>query len=123
MFKFELEGSLGKIFEKQPGLQINGAFILRLLVTPWSRWVSSSFGIGMGISHAFESPTLETIDFGNVAAPTLVHMIFEYTFHLDDEERWGIFLRIHHRSAAFGAVGGLSGGSNYLGLGVTRHIK
>jgi hypothetical protein len=31
--------------------------------------------------------------------------------------RWSGFLRIHHRSGAFGLYGDVRGGSNFVGLG------
>jgi len=73
-----------------------------------------SFAFGLGLSHTTSTPQLE-IDVRKEAARTLVYWLAEAAF-LKGPSGQQIFLRVHHRSDAFGLLGPDSG-SNAFALG------
>jgi hypothetical protein len=42
----------------------------------------------------------------------------ELAFAPPSQPNWSVFLRVHHRSGVHGLFNGVSGGSNFLALGV-----
>lgn len=83
---------------------------------PWPRPLEG-FAFGLGMSHTTEIPQVE-IDKGDGSRRNLFYWLAEVEFKTADPDRsW--FVRIHHRSNAWGALEP-DGGSNALALGI-RH--
>ncbi len=74
-----------------------------------------SLAFGLGLSHTTETPRLE-IDVRGDSARTLVYWLAEAAFAAGDDGRQ-VFLRVHHRSDAFGLLDPDSG-SNAFALGL-----
>ncbi len=102
----------------QSHMEINAACVLRWQKFPWNHLVKTSLAYGLGPSVAFQRPPIEDRE---RRGPTfcLVFMPVELTFGMPETCRspWEIFLRIHHRSGAYGVVSD-SGGSNFITAGV-----
>jgi hypothetical protein len=115
----ELEGTLSKHFERADMWSGTAAVVARIRRTPWSRLVKSSFAFGNGLSYATVIPYTEALH-ATRPSQLLYHLSIEYEFSVSDP--WSAFLRIHHRSGAFGLFNGAVGGSDFLCLGVRRGI-
>jgi hypothetical protein len=119
----ELEGEAGVHAGMQSNGELNGAFTLRWLPFPWDRYLDTSFAFGNGLSYAFEEPKLEIID--NEYGETnqwLYYILVELAAQVPKLPQWDFFIRIHHRSSAFGLIGGISAGSNFVGVGLRYHF-
>lgn len=81
----------------------------------------SSFAMGIGLSYALSPPEIEILVLPKTN-PLLMHLIFEYEADLNQTASWQGFLRIHHRSGAYGLFNGVTGGSDYLCLGIRHRL-
>jgi hypothetical protein len=100
---------------QQNHFEFNTAAILRWRAFPWSRYVATSFGYGLGLSYAFDRPPIEEQP-QRRASRSLIFMPTELTLG-PPESTWELMLRIHHRSGAYGLFKDASG-SNFIALGV-----
>jgi len=80
---------------------------------PWPA-VIDSFAFGLGISHASETPLLEVVKRGE-SQRTLVYFSLETAFSVGDGND-DIFVRLHHRSDAYGLFA-TDSGSNAFAIG------
>ncbi len=115
---FETEFNAAKHFESQNHWAFNGALSARWMIFPWDGLVNSTLSFGVGPSYALESSDIE----GETKEDTsrfLIYMVTELTFGPPGRRgsRWESFLRIHHRSGAFGLIRE-SVGSNFITFGV-----
>lgn len=85
-------------------------------VRPWLP-VLDSFAFGIGLSHTTETPLVEVVRRGD-SQRTLVYFTLETAFALGDG-RDNLFLRLHHRSDAYGLFE-RDAGSNGFALGWRR---
>jgi hypothetical protein len=108
---FELEGQVGKHFNKDTHWEFVGVLIGRWHYFPWNKWVDTSFAVGDGISYYTDVSEVEEED-DDDAQRTLNYLLFELTLGLPEYPRWDLALRIHHRSSVFGLAG--AGGSNFV---------
>lgn len=80
---------------------------------PWPA-VLDSFAFGLGISHASETPLLEVVKRGE-SQRTLVYFSLETAFSVGEGDD-DIFVRLHHRSDAYGLFA-TDSGSNAFAIG------
>ncbi|MEQ8294688.1 MAG: hypothetical protein RIA08_21015 [Roseovarius sp.] len=83
---------------------------------PWPA-VIDSFAFGIGLSHASETPLLE-VDRRGASQRTLVYFSLETAFSVG-EGNDDIFVRLHHRSDAYGLMA-TDSGSNAFAIGWRR---
>jgi hypothetical protein len=99
--------------------EINGAFTLRWLPFPWDQYLDTDFAFGNGLSWASSDPKLEIRE-GNDerTGQVLYYFLFEFSFPSQRIPKWEVFIRIHHRSSAFGLFENTWTGSNFVGGGI-----
>jgi hypothetical protein len=116
---FGLEGQLAKhVGPVQHHWEINGLGTLRWTTFPWDRYIDTSAAVGLGISYATEMPEFE-IQAHETSNRWLAYILVELSASLPPIPKWQMVVRIHHRSAAFGAFeDNLKGGSNAVGVGI-----
>ncbi|MEW6646708.1 MAG: hypothetical protein AB1450_05880 [Pseudomonadota bacterium] len=100
--------------------EFNALGIVRIHRFAWDTTLRNSVAFGLGVSYAAAEPILEKT-YGNTER-TLVYMLFEVTAATPHTPDWNLFLRIHHRSGAFGLVADDVDGSNFIGLGLRHHF-
>ena len=83
---------------------------------PWPS-VIDSFAFGIGLSHASETPLLEVVRRGE-SQRTLVYFSLEAAFSVGEGDD-DIFVRLHHRSDAYGLMA-TDAGSNAFAIGWRR---
>ena len=108
---FELEGQIGKHFNKDTQWEFVGVLIGRWHYFPWNKYIETSFAVGDGISYYTEVSEVEKED-DEDAQRTLNYLLFELALGLPQYPRWDLVFRIHHRSSVFGLAG--AGGSNFV---------
>jgi hypothetical protein len=83
---------------------------------PWFSWVEG-FAFGLGMSHTTELPQIE-VDMNGGSRQDLIYWMLEAEFRTGSPSTsW--FMRIHHRSDAFGALQP-EAGSNAVVLGLRQ---
>jgi hypothetical protein len=116
-FALEMEGQLTKYLETGGPFATNGVIVGRLLDTPWQPAVDVNIAIGAGLSYAFGIPPIESEHLARTSK-TLFYLLFEVDFNPLGDERFRTVFRIHHRSGIFGLFDDVTGGSDYLCLGL-----
>jgi hypothetical protein len=103
--------------------EFNILLILRWHRFPWDRCLDTSFAIGEGISYATRVPAYEKDPHGvlhgserklHEASGFLNYLMLEFDFTRPEIAPWSLFVRIHHRSGAFGLFNDVHGGSNFV---------
>lgn len=117
--RYELEGQLALHSGFQSHEEINGVFIVRWLPFAWDRYLDTSLAFGNGMSYATEEPPLEIMDSDNLKSSRwLYYLLIEMAFALPEDNKWDLFVRVHHRSGIFGLIHDVDSGSNFIGLGI-----
>jgi hypothetical protein len=112
--EFEINATYN--FGDQNHWELNVAPIsLRWHRFPWSERVRTSVAFGVGLSYAFEFPTVE-YELENDTQQLLIFWLLEITAG-PREGAWSAVLRLHHRSPAWGVMGVADGGMNAPSLG------
>lgn len=88
---------------------------------PWNRWLPTRLKLGEGISLASGFPSSEVVSQG-IRSEFLNYLFVGVSFSLNSMPEWTLDFIIHHRSGIYGLVNGVSGGSNYLCIGLTRSL-
>ena len=116
----EGESNLALHAGKQSHPELNAALGLRYSAFPWDRWLHTSILYGLGFSYAFSEPNIE-IKSDQDPSQLLVFMPVELAFAPPSRFPfpWEGFLRIHHRSGAYGVISDARG-SNFITVGI-RH--
>lgn len=83
---------------------------------PWLPFIDS-FAFGLGLSHATSTPNTE-IQRRSVSQRTLVYFSLETAFAFGEQDS-NLFLRLHHRSDAYGLMA-TNSGSNAFALGFRK---
>ena len=112
---FELEGQVGKHFNKDTQWEFVGVLIGRWNYFPWDKYVDTSFAVGDGMSYYTEVSEVEKED-DEDAQRSLNYLLFEVALGLPKYPQWDLVFRIHHRSSVFGLYG--AGGSNFVCTGI-----
>ncbi len=113
---FEVEGQIGKHFNRDNLWEFNGLIIGRWHAFPWNKYVNTSIAVGDGLSYYTKVSKVEKEEDDEDATRYLNYLLFELALGLPQHPRWDLVLRIHHRSSVFGLIG--TGGSNYVGGGI-----
>lgn len=79
-----------------------------------------NFGTGLGISHAFGSPTYEDgpKDDPERRYRTQLLILLDIEWRMRNLENLSIDTRVHHRSGAYGLIAPRNVGSNFLAVGM-----
>jgi len=104
---------------KQSHPEVNATLSLRYKSFPWDDWINTSLAYGLGVSYAFSPPAVEEKP-DKSPSRILIFMPVELTFAPSPrttQSTWESFLRIHHRSGAYGVVSDARG-SNFITGGV-----
>ena len=103
----------------QSNTEIGAAYMLKtpdLNVGP----VGVNFGTGLGLSHAFGTPSYED---GPINDPgrryrTQLLILFDLEWRVRNLDNFSFIGRVHHRSGAYGLIAPRNVGSNFLAAGV-----
>jgi hypothetical protein len=82
---------------------------------PWNEQLYTTLAFGAGFSYAFKFPEIE-YELENDTQQFLVFWLLEITAG-PREGPWQAFIRLHHRSPAWGAMGIADGGMNAPSIG------
>lgn len=82
--------------------------------------IAINAGSGIGLSHAFGTPTYEDGSFANPDKryKTQLLVLFDLEWKFRKLENFSLVTRVHHRSGAYGLIAPRNVGSNFLALGV-----
>ena len=114
---WDVEGQLGYNFGDQSHWEFNLGAGPRWRSFPWNDAIATTAAFRIGLSMASETPELE-VELEGSTEQLLIYWVVELTFS-PPRSAWGVSLRLHHRSPAFGLLGD-AGGMNALGVGVRR---
>jgi len=117
--RWEVETGLTKHLERANLFSLSAAIGARWLRPPWHQVFPGSFYFANGLSLANGEPGVEVEAIGRTNR-LLYHIILEYEFRANESSRWSFFFRDHHRSGAYGLFNGITGGSDFLCLGIRR---
>lgn len=106
-----VEGQINQHFGKRTFQEFVVPFTIRYSPeNPWLR-AFDSFAFGLGVSHATKTPRVE-VERRKVSQRTLAYFFLETAFQLGNP-RDSLFIRIHHRSDAYGLFEPDSGSNAY----------
>jgi hypothetical protein len=114
---WDLEGQVGYNFGDQSHWEFNVGAGPRWRSFPWNDAVATTAAFRVGFSMASEMPELE-LELEGSTEQLLIYWVVELTLS-PPRSAWGVSLRLHHRSPAFGLMGD-AGGMNALGIGIQR---
>lgn len=120
----EFEGQFIRHFGDQDHWEFNAAWLARWMVFPWDHRVDTRAALGLGLSWATEIPEIEPrakLDEGE-STRFLGYVAIELEFAPPAGSDWSGFVRLHHRSDAFGLFHDERGGSNFITLGLRRRL-
>lgn len=116
---YEVEGQVAWHTGIQTHEEVNVSFTLRWLPFFWDRYLDTSFAFGNGLSYATGDSEIEIRESDKEETKRLLYYILvELSFTVPKTESWDLFVRIHHRSSAYGLFGGVSTGTNFVGMGL-----
>lgn len=124
--QWDVEVQLGQHFGRQSHQEVNALIVARWLRFPWDSWLDTRMAFGEGLSYATRVPPLEPRSDGEGRSTRLLNYLMaeiEVIVLGQSSPNWSTFLRVHHRSGVFGLFNGISGGSNYVGLGVRYRFQ
>ncbi len=121
----EAEGQVAKHLGMMQHMEVNGVFVARRSVGRYF-----SFAVGEGLSYATRNPELENprkdifgLQYREHSRPFLNYLLFEVAGRAPlMPENMMLFLRIHHRSGAFGMYCPPTCGSNFVTYGARFSI-
>lgn len=120
-FLHETEFSIATHPERAGRYSANAAWVIRWTTPPWGGLLPTTLAIGNGLSYANSIPALEQRLLDKTSR-VLYHLLFELTFGLEGIgsplRNTQLIFRIHHRSGIFGVIDGITGGSDFLCLGL-----
>lgn len=115
----ELEGQMAIHSGLQDFEEVNALLTFRWLPFPWDHSLDTSFAFGNGISYTTRNPMLESREGDdNKTSQWLYYIMVEWAFSHPALSNYSLFIRIHHRSGAFGTINGIFAASNFVGLGI-----
>lgn len=122
LLSLEAEAGFARHFETHAVYESTGAIVLRWLNPPWSKSVGGSVAFGNGLSYASRVPESEITRLP-LNSKLLYYLLFDLSVSLPRQESWELLFRVHHRSGIFGLFGGVSGGSDFLCLGLRLRLR
>jgi hypothetical protein len=114
---WDVEGQVAYNFGDQSHWEFNLAAGPRWKSFPWNDVISTTAAFRVGLSMASEVPAVE-VALEDASEQLLIYWVVELTL-TPPTSGWGLSLRLHHRSPAFGLLGD-AGGMNALGVGLRR---
>lgn len=114
---WDVEGQVAYNFGDQSHWEVNVAGGPQWRSFPWNDVVATTAAFRVGLSTASEVPDVE-VELEGASERLLIYWVVELTF-TPPRSVWGVSLRLHHRSPAFGLLGD-DGGMNALGVGIRR---
>lgn len=123
-WRLEWEGQLVRHFGDQDHWEFNAAWLARWMNFPWDHHLDTRAALGLGLSWASEIPGIEPrakLDEGE-SARLLGYVAIEIELAPPGNDSWSGFVRLHHRSDAFGLFHDQRGGSNFITLGLRRRL-
>ena len=118
---FEIETTLLRHWGKQLAWDTSVAGAVRWHSVPWQDALPGSMAFSAGISRFSRISKIEQERLQN-QAKTLGYLAAEVTGSASEESAWEGVARWHHRSGGYGTFNNVTGGSNYLLLGVRKHL-
>ncbi len=100
----------------QKHFELNAILIYRWLKFPWDHILDTSLAIGDGLSYASQKPIIELKK--QKTSRLLNYLMVEIAFNYPNYPKLELFTRIHHRSGIYKLINNVSGGSNFLALGI-----
>jgi hypothetical protein len=118
--ELEVEGGVAQRFGKDHQSEVDLISVLRWKKFPWNDDIYTNLRFGfLGASYVTGISPWEKQDSGNnTGSRALQLLIVEFTFAPHANAAYEAFLGLHHRSGIFGLIDGVSGGSNYIILGM-----
>ncbi len=110
---------------EQDHWEFNAAYIARWMNFPWDHHLDTRIAVGAGVSWATEVPFIEprAKELGEEeSARFLGYVVIEAEFKPPRPSQWSGFVRLHHRSDAWGIFHDKRGGSNFITLGTRYHF-
>lgn len=123
-WRFEVEGQVVRHFGDQNHWEFNAAWLARWMHFPWDHHVDTRAALGLGLSWATEIPEIEPrakLEDGE-SQRFLGYVAVEIELAPPAGGDWSGFVRLHHRSDAFGLFHDQRGGSNFITLGLRRRL-
>jgi len=120
-FMLELAGQIVKHLERASLFEFDSILSLRWRWFPWNEHLLTTIAYGEGLSYATGYPASEDKTQG-IRSNFLNALLVEITLTLPRWPDWGLVLRDHHRSGVYGLINGVSGGSNYISLGLMKRF-
>jgi hypothetical protein len=121
-FHLEWAGQIVKHFEKFSLFEVDAMAAFRWKWFPWNEWITTSLALGEGLSLASGYPSSESIS-QNIHSNYLNYLWVDIRLGVPSIPKWKLDFIIHHRSGIYGLINGVSGGSNYLCIGITREFE
>jgi hypothetical protein len=114
-----VEGVLVKHRGLQHQVEAGAAYTL---TTPFLHLgpVATNIGGGIGLSHAFGTPSYEDGPREDPARRyhTQLLILVDMEWKLSTAKNWSLLMRVHHRSGAYGLIAPPKVGSNFLAIGL-----
>lgn len=91
---------------------------------PWNKFLYTNCRWGpTGISYTTGLSPVEASDTTHDRTSRFLNLdVFEWTFSSGESAKWEVFIRNQHRSGIYGLINGVSGGSNYVNVGMRMHF-
>ena len=124
--RHDLEAQWVYHWGEQNHWEANLAYLVRWTRFPWSERVSTTAGLGVGVSWASEVPFIEPRAKAlgeEESSRFLGYVAIEVELAPPGQADWAGFVRLHHRSDAFGLFHDTRGGSNFITVGVRRYFR
>lgn len=122
---FEVDGVLAKRFGGgHDAWEVGLLPMVRWKAFPWNDYLYTNVRLGLtGPSYVSEISPWEISKSGNrVGSKFLNFLVPEITFSSGPDASWEAFVRVHHRSGAYGTINGVVGGSNYVSTGYRQRF-
>ncbi len=123
--RHELEGQVVFHWGEQNHWEFNTAYLVRWMTFPWDHHVDTRVALGAGVSWATETPFIEprAKELGQEESTQFLgYVAVEIELAPPRESPWSGFIRLHHRSDAFGLFHDKRGGSNFITVGTRYHF-
>jgi hypothetical protein len=116
---FEIDGVLAKRFGNDNEWEAAVLPMVRWKAFPWNNYLYTNVRLGLvGASYVSDISPWELKNSGNRTGSRFLNFLVpELTFSSGPNAKWEAFLRVHHRSGAWGTINGVYGGSNYVSVG------
>lgn len=121
----DVEVQVTRHWGEQNHWEFNAAYIARWMNFPWDHRLDTRLALGAGVSWATEVPFIEprAKELGQEeSAQFLGYVVIEAEFMPARPSSWSGFIRLHHRSDAWGIFHDNRGGSNFITLGTRYHF-